>query len=205
MLNNPKVLAASLVLLLGAVAYNVWYFGLRDSGGGGRPQTGPEPGRAPVSAPSSGGDTASPAGGAAASHSLDSALAAAGRGELPLRTAEEMAALRGWLADQPEWGRDPLAPPPAAGRQDEPAAEPAPPPAQPPAWRLGAILLGDRSQAVINGEVYGEGDRIDGGTVAEIRRRSVVIRWRGRNVVLRLREPESGESESGASSREARP
>lgn len=194
MLNNLKVLAAALLLLLGAVAYNVWYFGLRGSGSGGRAEPGPEPGREPVSAPSSGGDTAAPTGTSAASPSLDSALAAAARGELPLRTAEEMAALRRWMADQPEWGHDPLAPPPAARRQPERAAEPIRPAPQPPAWRLGAILLGDRSQAVIDGQVYGVGDEIDGGTVTEIRRTSVVIRWRGRNVVLRLREPGSGES-----------
>lgn len=188
MLDNKYVLVAALVLFLGAAGYNVWFFFLagEDGGGGGTVVGDEAPTATAPAGPASPPDESAPA---------DSGLAAmaalvrsARAGRLPLRSSVEVERVTAPPADgESAWGRDPLARP---GDAQPEQAVPQQPPPQPPSWRLGAVMTGgDRDVAVINDQVYSEGDAIDGGRVVEIERGRVVIRWRGRRFVL---EPDGG-------------
>lgn len=186
MLDNKFALVVALVLFLGGVGYNVWFFFLQDDGsaGGGDQVVGSDSSGRPAEV--AGGGTGGQAGGGnggrpdSAVSGLDGLVRAAREGRLPVRPAPEVERALAAGSGQPRWGRDPLALP----QPEQPAPEPEPA-VQPPTWRLGAVMTGgDRNVAVINGQVYGEGDRIDGGTVVSVGAGRVVIRWRGRRVVL---------------------
>lgn len=189
MLTNKWFIAVVVTLLVGAVGYNVWYFFLSEDEprpaaervagstaatggtGGGAAEGGGPPGTA-------GRDTA-PGGGAS---SLAAALA---NGRPALRGERELPAVLEGRPGPGDWGRDPLSRVSTAEGGGEPRPRPASPP---PGWVVTAIVTGEgRRAAVIDGEVYREGDRLDGGTVAEIRVREVVVRWRGRLVTLPLK------------------
>lgn len=176
MLTSRWFVATVVLLLAGAIGYNVWFF-TRDDGAG-PPTPAGAAGEGPPAESAAGAGSDGPDG------ELVSDLAA---GRIPLRTEEEMAAVEAWRAGRPAWGRDPLSRPGADGEGETGVVreEPSPPP-----WRVTAIVRGeDRRTAVIDGRAYTEGDGIDGGRIEEIRAREVLIRWRGRLVRVRLREP----------------
>lgn len=189
MLTNKWFIAVVVTLLVGAVGYNVWYFFLaedeprpaaeRVAGSSSATAGGTAGGAAEGGGPSgtAAGDTA-PGDGAA---SLAAALAS---GRPALRGERELPAVLEGRPGPGDWGRDPLSRVSTAG-----GGESRPRPASPPpGWVVTAIVTGEgRRAAVIAGEVYREGDRLDGGTVVEIRTREVVVRWRGRLVTLPLK------------------
>lgn len=174
------------MLFLAGAGYNLWYFFLQgDGNGGGQVVGGGSP--EPAAQTTGGTDAAPPAAGEgqlsdSALAGLDALVRAARDGRLPVRPAPEFERVQTAASAQPAWGRDPMRLP-----QSEPQepAQPQQPTARPPAWKLGAVMTGgDRNAAVINGQVYAEGESIDGGTIVSIESGRVVIRWRGRNVVL---------------------
>lgn len=165
------------LLLAGAIAYNVWFFT--------RDETGGPP--APGGAAGGGSVGAQVEGTGEEGDSVPALFASLAGGLPPLRTEAELAAVEQWRARRPEWGRDPLARSGAAAEGGVEGGEGPPPP---PRWRVTAIVRGEgRRTAVIDGRAYSEGERIDGGRVEEIRADEVVIRWRGRLVRVPLREP----------------
>lgn len=187
MLDNKYTLIVALVLFLGGAGYNIWYFFLQGDGNGGGGQVvgggSPEP-----AAQTAGGTDAAPPTAAESQPSdsvlagLDALVRAARDGRLPVRPAPEFERVLAAASNQPAWGRDPLRLPQPEPQQPTQPQQPA---VRPPAWKLGAVMTGgDRNAAVINGQVYAEGESIDGGTIVSIASNRVVIRWRGRNVVL---------------------
>ena len=59
--------------------------------------------------------------------------------------------------------------------------------AQGPRWRLQSTLVADsRKLAVINGRTVGQGGRVDGAQVVEIRQDGVTLDHEGQRIVLRL-------------------
>lgn len=184
MLTNRWFIAAVAVLLAGAVVFDVWFFFLRDDDGA--------PGGGAPPAQVADGADGTPAAGegeaaAGAPDGLTGLFAAAAESRPPLRSAAELRTLRAWMEEVPEWGREPLSRPEREAPDREETSSQAP---TPPDWRVTAILVGGgRRTAVIDGQVYSEGDEIDGGVVEEIRERAVTIRWRGRRVEVPLRQP----------------
>lgn len=188
MLKNKWFITAVAILLTVAVAYDVWYFLIREEDG---PDGGTVERAVRVEeAGGSGTGTTDTAGGPSDSTAEPDLVELAAERRPGLRDPAALANVRQRLGQQ-AWGREPLALSGALAGPEEPD-EPAPRPATPPGWQLSAVMTGgERRAAVIDGRVVGEGDGVrGGGTVVEIRRGSVVIRWRGRREVVRLRRPE---------------
>lgn len=186
MLDNKFALFTALTLFLAAAGYNVWFFFLQGDGEGGSgdvvgPGADSPPARVEGERGRGGDGAADGARPDSALSGLEALVRAAREGSLPVRPAAEFDRVRAVNSAQPAWGRDPL-----SLREPEPQ-RPARPAPDPPDWSLGAVMTGgDRNVAVIDGTVYSEGDAIDGGTVVEVAPRRVVIRWRGRRIVLEL-------------------
>lgn len=73
----------------------------------------------------------------------------------------------------------------------QPLISPPPPPASPlpppPAMTLQAVMVhGASRQAIVNGRAVVVGDMVDGAEVVRIEQRTVVFRWHGSDVTLRM-------------------
>ncbi len=193
MLKNKWFIAAVAVLLTAAVVYDVWYFFLRDE----------EPAGQVVGATAGagGGEGGEPADGGDAGASggaeADSATApasplveAAAEGRPVLRDPAVLDRVRAG-SDGSGWGREPLARSGILAGDPEPDPDPPAQEVQPPDWELSAVMVGrDRRAAVVDGRVVRVGDTVrGGGEVVEIRRGEVVVRWRGRRLVVQLPMP----------------
>lgn len=178
MFDNKYALIAAVVLFAGAAGYNVWFFILQGEGNGASGLDGGSPVSERPARVTGGPETADSRAreGDSARSGLEALVRAARDGRLPVRPAAEFERVMASASGEAAWGRDPM----ALSRAPEPTV-------QPPSWQLGAVMTGaDRNVAVIDGQVYAEGDRIDGGTVVSVRSGRVVIRWRGRRIVLEL-------------------
>lgn len=198
MLKNKWFLGAVAVLLAAAVAYDVWYFFLRDeerpSGRvvGSAAAAGSPPPAAGAAAAADGGRSAGEAADTAGARRSAELIRAAARGRPALRDSAALAGIRSGSDGGDAWGREPLA---RSGvlapdrRRDTAATDRR---AAPPGWELAAVMVGrDRRAAVIDGRVVRVGDPVRGdGRVVEIRRSSVVIRWRDRRIVVQLPVPD---------------
>lgn len=196
MLKNKWFIALVAVLLTGAVAYDVWYFVLREEGGqGGQVVGSAARGDGPPGSEPGGGDGSAASdtaeGDTTAAAVLASLVDATARRRPGLRDPATVTAVRGRSADGGRWGREPLALSGALARPVPADTAPAPEPVRPPDWELSAVMTSrDRRAAVLDGRVVQEGDAVrGGGEVLEIRRGAVVIRWRGRRVTVRLPTP----------------
>lgn len=189
MLTNRYFIAVVVILLVGAVGYNVWFFFLSEEEG--RPSVariqgaaGGGSGAAPTSA---GSGTATGRAGRPGGAAVDTLVSAASAGRPGLRSEEELAAIRRRAGRLGRMDRDPLARAERGGAE-QPSEEPRRVPV--PDWEVSAIVAGEqRRSAVIDGRAYREGDRIDGGVIEEIRLEEVVVRWRGRRITLEVRGP----------------
>lgn len=198
MLKNKWFLGAVAVLLAAAVAYDVWYFFVRDEGSPSGRVVGSA--AAAGSAPPAGGPSAASGGTPSADEPADTADArpeeglvrAAARGRPALRDRAVLAEIRAGPDAGDGWGREPLARSgvlaPDAGRDTASADRRV----EPPDWELAAVMVGrERRAAVVDGRVVRVGDPVRGdGRVVEIRRSSVVIRWRGRRITVQLPLPD---------------
>lgn len=194
MLKNKWFIAAVAVLLTAAVVYDVWYFFLRDeepagevvgSAAGARGAQGGEP--------VAEGDAGAGSGGADADSATAPAsplVEAAAEGRPALRDPAVIERVRGG-PDGSGWGREPLARSGILAGDPEPDPDPPAQEVQPPDWELSAVMVGrDRRAAVVDGRVVRVGDTVrGGGEVVEIRRGEVVVRWRGRRLVVQLPMP----------------
>lgn len=193
MLKNKWFIATVAVLLTGAVVYDVWYFFLRDEEPAGQV--------AGSAAGAGGGEGGAPPAGvdAGASGGADADSAAAPASALVEAAAEGRPSLRDPAVlervrrgpDGSGWGREPLARSGILAGDPEPDPDPPAQPVQPPDWELSAVMVGrDRRAAVVDGRVVRVGDTVrGGGEVVEIRRGEVVVRWRGRRLVVQLPMP----------------
>lgn len=192
MLKNKWFIATVAVLLTAAVAYDVWYFMLREEDGGNGGVVGRAARVAEQPGPAAGepGSGDAPADSAAPPAETSLITLAADR-RPALRDSSELAAVGGAVG-RAGWGREPLARSGALAGSPSDARETPRQPVTPPGWVLSAVMAGgDRRAAVVDGRVVREGEEVrGGGTVIEIRRNSVVIRWRGRREVVRLRRPD---------------
>lgn len=197
MLKNKWFIAAVVVLLTGAVAYDIWYFFLREEEPAGQVAGSTVDGASRGGRGAGGGEA--PADGAPGTERADSA-ARSGVAPLVEGAAEGRPGLRRpELIDQIRrsregrgWGSEPLVRRGALADEPDPEPEPPTPEAEPPDWELSAVMVGrDRRAAVVDGRVVREGDGVRGdGEVVEIRRNSVVIVWRGRRFTVQLPLPD---------------
>lgn len=193
MLKNKWFIAAVAVLLTAAVVYDVWYFFLRDE-----EPAGEVVGSAAGAGGAQGGEpVAEGDAGASGGTDADSAAApasplveAAAEGRPALRDPAVLERVRGG-PDGSGWGREPLARSGILAGDPEPDPDPPAQEVQPPDWELSAVMVGrDRRAAVVDGRVVRVGDTVrGGGEVVEIRRGEVVVRWRGRRLVVQLPMP----------------
>lgn len=195
MLKNKWFIAAVAVLLTTAVVYDVWYFFLREE-----EPAGQVAGSAAGAGAGEGGgpaaDAGRPAGGSAGADADSAAppvsplVEAAAEGRPTLRDPGVLERVRGG-PDGSGWGREPLARTGILAGDPDPEPDPPAPEVQPPDWELSAVMVGrDRRAAVVDGRVVRVGDTVrGGGEVVEIRRGEVVVRWRGRRLVVQLPMP----------------